>query len=72
MNGKAIFVIFYHGKLKILNDLNAINCRTIETNDTMIAMDGKTEVVIYGLEFFKKLNELLPKYDKRLHFNAKF
>ncbi|EJD74346.1 hypothetical protein LOAG_18328 [Loa loa] len=35
------------------------------SNEKIIVINDTTEVVIYGLEFIKKLDELLPKYDKR-------
>uniref|UniRef100_A0A1I7VBC3 Peptidase_M13_N domain-containing protein n=1 Tax=Loa loa TaxID=7209 RepID=A0A1I7VBC3_LOALO len=36
------------------------------SNEKIIVINDTTEVVIYGLEFIKKLDELLPKYDKSL------
>ncbi|EJW79702.1 hypothetical protein WUBG_09390, partial [Wuchereria bancrofti] len=34
------------------------------SDDQIVKMNGTTEIVIYGLQFIKKLDELLPKYDK--------
>ncbi|VDM94201.1 unnamed protein product [Onchocerca ochengi] len=35
------------------------------SNDRIIIMNDTTEIVIYGLQFIKELDKLLPKYDKR-------
>ncbi|KAL3993800.1 Neprilysin-2 [Acanthocheilonema viteae] len=39
------------------------------SNDKMIVINDTTEIVIYGLQFIKKLDKLLPKYDKRIITN---
>lgn len=39
--------------------------RSIGSPNKIIIMNDTTEIVIYGLEFIKKLDKLLPKYDKR-------
>uniref|UniRef100_A0A915PRS5 Uncharacterized protein n=1 Tax=Setaria digitata TaxID=48799 RepID=A0A915PRS5_9BILA len=39
--------------------------RNIETtNSKVIIVNDTTEIVIYGLKFIRKLNEMLPKYEK--------
>ncbi|KAM3720060.1 Neprilysin-2 [Dirofilaria immitis] len=35
-------------------------------DDEIVVMNDTTEIVIYGLQFIKKLDQLLPKYDKRM------
>ncbi|VIO93997.1 Uncharacterized protein BM_BM7805 [Brugia malayi] len=39
------------------------------SDNQIIKMNDTTEIVIYGLQFIKKLDELLPKYDKRIISN---
>lgn len=41
-------------------------------NGKPIVVNDTTEVVIYGLDFVKKLNDLLPMYERRFgHLNEK-
>ncbi|VDN01916.1 unnamed protein product [Thelazia callipaeda] len=48
---------------------NAVFDSIKSTSSKAVEINGTTQVVIYGSEFMKKFDHLLPKYDKRIIIN---